>query len=567
MTSRPLRVLIVGGYGTFGSRLVKLLAEDANLHLIVAGRSLRKAKALCAAVDGRARLDAAVFDRDGDPDRQLRLLRPHVVIDASGPFQAYGPDPYRLARAALSANADYIDLADGAAYVAGIAELDSKALDQGRFVLSGASTCPVLTFAAAKRLAEGLACLQTVTAGIAPSPRAQVGLNVVRALAAYAGKPVKRSHRRRGAPTASHALTGSKRYTIGPPGALPLYSRRFSLVEVPDLELIPARWPELNTVWVGAGSVPALWLRMLNGLSWLVRLGLIPTLAPLAPLFHGVIRTFRWGEHRGGMFVAVEGRDAEGRALTRSWELIAEGDSGPFVPAMPAALIVQKAGRGERPSPGARPAAGELDLRDFEGLFARQGIATGLRERTPHEERRPLYARVLGEAWDTLPAPLRVMHAVQGVLTAQGRADVQRGSGLVARLAAWMFGFPWAGNGVPVEVRFETDGMGGETWHRSFAGRQFRSHQRAGTGRSDKLVCERFGAFVFSLAAVVDRERLRLIPRRWSMLGIPLPRALAPRGDTYEYAEEGRFCFHVEIALPLIGLIVRYQGYLVPCRD
>lgn len=561
MTSHPVRVLIVGGYGTFGSRLVRLLAEDACLHLIVAGRSLPKAKDFCAAVDGPARIDAAAFDRNADPDRQLRLLRPHIVIDASGPFQAYGSDPYRLAKAALAADADYIDLADGAAYVAGIAALDAQARDRGRFVLSGASTCPVLTFAAVKRLAEGLACLQTVTAGIAPSPCAGVGLNVVRALAAYAGKPVKRQ---RGGTEPCHALTDSKRYTIGPPGILPLYSRRFSLVEVPDLDLLPARWPELETVWVGAGPVPSLWLRTLNGLSWLVRLELIPTLAPLAPLFHAVIRTFRWGEHRGGMFVAVEGRDGEGRAVTRSWELVAEGDSGPFVPAMPAALIVKKAGRGERPSPGARPAAGEFDIREFEGLFARQGIATGLRESTPHQEKQPLYARVLGEAWDTLPAPLRKLHSVHGVLTARGMADVQRGGGLVAQLVAWIFGFPRAGNEVPVEVRFETDGRGGEIWHRSFAGCRFRSYQWAGTGRSDKLVCERFGAFAFSLAAVVDREKLRLIPRRWSMFGIPLPRALAPRGDTYEYAEDGRFCFHVEIALPLIGLVVRYKGYLVP---
>ena len=39
-----LRVLVLGGYGTFGSRLVRLLADDARLHLIVAGRSLSSAR-------------------------------------------------------------------------------------------------------------------------------------------------------------------------------------------------------------------------------------------------------------------------------------------------------------------------------------------------------------------------------------------------------------------------------------------------------------------------------------------------------------------------------------------
>jgi hypothetical protein len=78
------------------------------------------------------------------------------------------------------------------------------------------------------------------------------------------------------------------------------------------------------------------------------------------------------------------------------------------------------------------------------------------------------------------------------------------------------------------------------------------------------LLDESFGPFSFGLALVVDRQILRLVPRRWSFLGIPLPASLIPRGDAYEFASGGRFNFHVEIGLPLIGLIVRYQGWLVP---
>ena len=66
------------------------------------------------------------------------------------------------------------------------------------------------------------------------------------------------------------------------------------------------------------------------------------------------------------------------------------------------------------------------------------------------------------------------------------------------------------------------------------------------------------------MALVPDDSRLRLIVRRWSVLGIPLPLALAPSGDSYEYAAEGRFHFHVEIAHPFFGPIVSYRGWLVP---
>jgi hypothetical protein len=36
-----------------------------------------------------------------------------------------------------------------------------------------------------------------------------------------------------------------------------------------------------------------------------------------------------------------------------------------------------------------------------------------------------------------------------------------------------------------------------------------------------------------------------------------------PHVTAYESVEEGRFRFHVEIKLPLVGLVVRYRGWLV----
>jgi len=67
------------------------------------------------------------------------------------------------------------------------------------------------------------------------------------------------------------------------------------------------------------------------------------------------------------------------------------------------------------------------------------------------------------------------------------------------------------------------------------------------------------------MALVLDGARLRLKVRGWSVLGIPMPLALAPVADAYEWVDDkGRFRFHVEIALPLIGMIVRYRGWLIP---
>ena len=155
------------------------------------------------------------------------------------------------------------------------------------------------------------------------------------------------------------------------------------------------------------------------------------------------------------------------------------------------------------------------------------------------------------------------MHEVASEKRAEGRADIDRGGALLSRLAGALMGFPKAGVDVPVVVNMKARN-GGELWRRTFASKSLSSVQREGTGRSEKLLTERFGPLTFGLALVVDGSRLRLIVRRWSVLGIPLPLWLAPRGDSWEHEEEGRFRFHVEIAHPLTGLIVRYRGWLVP---
>ena len=43
-------------------------------------------------------------------------------------------------------------------------------------------------------------------------------------------------------------------------------------------------------------------------------------------------------------------------------------------------------------------------------------------------ERVALYRRVLGEAWDSLPEPLRAMHDLDGERNADGVAVVERGT-------------------------------------------------------------------------------------------------------------------------------------------
>lgn len=103
---------------------------------------------------------------------------------------------------------------------------------------------------------------------------------------------------------------------------------------------------------------------------------------------------------------------------------------------------------------------------------------------------------------------------------------------------------------------------GVERWRRDFGTQRLTSIQYEGRGRYERLLCERFGPFAFGMALVVGEGQLRFVVRRWSFLGVPLPRRLAPRGGSFEFEAEGRFRFHVEIVVPFVGPIVNYSAYL-----
>jgi len=555
-----MNILILGGYGTFGGRLAHLLAEDGRLTLWLAGRSIQKAKTFCEGLPSGARKVPVFFDRNADVEVQIREIKPDVVVDAMGPFQVYGEDPYRVVKACIANGVNYMDLADASDFVKGVRQFDEEAKANDIYVLSGVSSFPVLTAAVVRKLSYDMTCVNTIKGGIAPSPYAGVGLNVIRAITSYAGKPI--SLTRNGTPATGYGLTETMRYTIGPPGYLPLHNTLFSLVDVPDLKVLPEHWPELDSIWLGAGPVPEVLHRMLIGLSWLVRLRILPSLLPFASLFHFVINILRWGEHRGGMFVSVEGTDQGGKGIERSWHLLAEGDDGPFIPSMAIQALILQCLAGREPPTGARAATQELEVSDYDAIFKSRTIYTGQRETIADAASMPLYKRILGEAWDALPAPVAELHnlTTRG-LKAEGVARVETGKHPFARLLGTFYGFPRTGEQVPVKVSFQQRD-GGELWERDFAGRKFSTFQSEGKGYADKLVIEKFGPVTFWMALVLKHGKLHSVTRRWSVFGIPLPLTLAPRTTVYEYADGDDFCFHVEVKHWLMGLLVRYEGKL-----
>src|SRR6266699_713684 len=147
---RPVRgrVMVIGGTGGFGRRLVEGLVATTDLDVIVAARDLDRAHTLTAALDPD-HASAIALDRRAVTPEMLREAGASVVVDAAGPFQ--GAD-YRVARAAIAAGMHYLDLADGRGFVAGFAALDAEARAAGVVALTGASSTPSLSCAVLDRL-------------------------------------------------------------------------------------------------------------------------------------------------------------------------------------------------------------------------------------------------------------------------------------------------------------------------------------------------------------------------------------------------------------------------------
>jgi hypothetical protein len=160
----------------------------------------------------------------------------------------------------------------------------------------------------------------------------------------------------------------------------------------------------------------------------------------------------------------------------------------------------------------------------------------------------------LGDDFARLPETIRRAHVGNVRLT--GQARVTRG-GALANALANMMGLPHTSD--RVEMTVEGDHLPDRMiWSRRFGARKFVSCFRRRHGR----LIESVGPFHLQLRLEVHDHRLRYILERATLFGIPVPRGLAPDLEAWEGEREGRYDFAVEVRLPLIGRLVRYEGLL-----
>lgn len=346
------RILILGGYGNFGKRIAAALCRK-RLPVIIAGRRLDRAEALARALP--AGLATAVRCDVTQPlDDLLQELRPGVVVNTCGPFQARD---YAVAQACIRTRTHYVDLADGRAFVTGVAALDAEAAEADVAVIAGASTVPGLSSAVLEKYAPEFAIIDSLVYGISPGQKAERGLATTQGIMTYVGKPLKPFK------SFSDPVYGWQDIYLQ---KYPEIGRRWMAnCDIPDLDLLPERYA-IGKLRFSAGLELSLLHLGLWGLSWLVRAG-VPLDLPrhAAPLLKASNWFDIFGSPHGGMHMIIEGKDGTGARHSRSWFIIARDGDGPHIPTVPAILLAEGLATGAFTRRGAMPCVALVTLEDY----------------------------------------------------------------------------------------------------------------------------------------------------------------------------------------------------------
>ena len=362
-------VLVLGGYGNFGQRIVETLASEHHIHLVIAGRNLHSAQALLKTLTAntKANLSAMAIDANSaDFTAQLLKLNPFLVIHTCGPYQGQSN---KVAKACIAAKAHYIDLADDPDYVASVSAFDDIAKEKDICLISGASSVPGLSAAVIDKYQRHFAHIDSIDIAIAPGNKAERGQATVQGILSYVGHGFRAF--RGGTWQQVYGWMEPRSHLFG----LGLGKRWLANVDVPDLTLFPDRYKVKDYVRFQAGlELPILHLSMV-AMAKLAKVGLVKNWATLTkPIFNLSILFKYFGTDDGGMEVNIKGANEQGKSIHLRWTLFAPNGIGPYIPTLSAIIAANKLLTDSTDKRGAGACVDIFALEDFYPYFKQFGI-------------------------------------------------------------------------------------------------------------------------------------------------------------------------------------------------
>lgn len=353
----PFRVMVVGGYGNFGSIVCRHLALMPDVALLLSGRNPRKLQRKVDELNRRAHTACEGWCGDAmgsEFQAALTALNIQLVVHTGGPFQGQS---YAVAQSCIAAGVNYCDLADCRTFVNGIDVLDGRAKDAGVAILSGCSSVPTLSSAIIDEQRQRFSRIDSIEHGISSSAK-MPGLSTVEGVLAYAGKPIRQLRNGK-----VHEVPGWQDLTLR---KMPQLGRRLlANVDVPDMDIFASRYGA-HTLRFQAGAGLKLGGIANALLAQALKIGLVRDPGVWAARLHRLGTRFeRFGDGKSAMYIDVQGLGVDGQPLSMTAQLTALNDKGPEIPSCAAVALAAKMAQGYTPQPGARPCVGEISVKEY----------------------------------------------------------------------------------------------------------------------------------------------------------------------------------------------------------
>jgi hypothetical protein len=351
------RVMVVGGYGNFGSIICRHLVQMPGVQLVIAGRDAGRLTIAVEALQALSgtRCESWCGDAMGPSlTATLESLGIHLLIHTGGPFQG---QPYNVAQSCIAASVHYCDLSDCREFVCAISELDAHARQAGVAILSGCSSVPTLSSAIIDENRERFERIDSIEHGISSSAK-MPGLSTVQGVLAYAGKPIRQLRNGQ-----VHCVLGWQDLTLRKmPG---LGTRLLANVDAPDMGIFAERYGAQNLAFkAGSG------LKLGGIANYLFARGISAGL--IKDHLAWAARLHRWGtwferfnDRKSAMYIDVHGMGVDGQPLSMTAQLTAIHDKGPQIPSCAAVALTAKMLAGYVPAAGARPCVGEISVDEY----------------------------------------------------------------------------------------------------------------------------------------------------------------------------------------------------------
>lgn len=180
-----MSIVVIGGYGVFGSRIVADLVDQTDHRIAVAGRNYATAQALCEQLGDKTY--PVHVDLSDQATVRGALADASVVVLAAGPFQEL---PNTVLDVAVELGIHYIDLTDSRAFLARVHAQKDRIEAANITVLSGLSSFSGISGPLAYMGKLALGGCDTVHISLSPGNRNPKGVGTIKSILSYVGTPL-----------------------------------------------------------------------------------------------------------------------------------------------------------------------------------------------------------------------------------------------------------------------------------------------------------------------------------------------------------------------------------------